>query len=269
MDAVSAGAGRGEGLWAVIITAAGSSARMGGGKKEYRPLPERFDGDGKPLSVLGAAVSAFAACAEIKIMVITVPPEGEDGEAAARRVLPARFPQGEGPELLFAPGGRTRRASVHRALALLEPHAPAYVLIHDGARPWVSPPLIRAVMAAAVRYGAALPVLPLVETPKELAPAPEPGVFFVRRHLRRARLGAAQTPQGFAFPAILRAHQKAADREGPGEFEYTDDAEIWGEFCGPVAAVPGSPENRKITFPGDLPEPSPEHTRAAGGSEAL
>jgi 2-C-methyl-D-erythritol 4-phosphate cytidylyltransferase len=260
MDAVSAGAGRGEG-WAVVITAAGSSARMGGGKKEYRPLPDRFDGDGKPLSVLGAAVSAFAACGEIKIMVLAVPPAGENGEAAARRALPSRPFEGGGRELLFAPGGKTRRASVHGALSLLERYAPAHVLIHDGARPWVRPSLIRAVMAAAVRYGAALPVLPLVETPKELAPAPEAGVFFVRRHLRRAHLGTAQTPQGFAFPGILRAHQEAAIREG-GEFEYTDDAEVWGEFCGPVAAVMGSPENRKITFPEDLPENSPENRGA-------
>jgi 2-C-methyl-D-erythritol 4-phosphate cytidylyltransferase/2-C-methyl-D-erythritol 4-phosphate cytidylyltransferase/2-C-methyl-D-erythritol 2,4-cyclodiphosphate synthase len=259
MDAVSAGTGRDEGLWAVVITAAGSSRRMGGEKKEYRLLPDRVDGDGKPLSVLGAAASAFAACGEIKIMLITLPPKEKNGEAAARRVLPSRLFEGAGRELLFAEGGETRRASVHRALAALEPHAPAHVLIHDGARPWVSPPLIRAVMAAAVRYGAALPVLPLVETPKELAPAPEEGVFFVRRHLRRAGIGSAQTPQGFAFPGILAAHEKAAIREQAGGFEYTDDAEVWGEFCGPVAAVPGLPENKKITFPEDLP----------GGSGAL
>ncbi|MDR1240170.1 MAG: 2-C-methyl-D-erythritol 4-phosphate cytidylyltransferase [Treponema sp.] len=252
--------------WAAVITAAGSSARMtadgqAGIKKEYRPLPGRFDGTGRPLTVLGAAVFAFAACAGIETIVITVPPDAQSGEAAARRALPAGFPDAGGPELLFVPGGKTRRASVHEALSLLTARRPLYVLIHDGARPWVEPSLIRAVMAAACRYQAALPLLPLVETPKEIAAGDLPdgalpgrgaGPVFVKRHLRRSAVGTAQTPQGFAFPEILYAHQKAAAREGAENFDYTDDAEVWGEFCGPVAVVPGSPENRKITFPEDL-----------------
>jgi 2-C-methyl-D-erythritol 2,4-cyclodiphosphate synthase len=246
-------------------------------------LEGRFDDEGKPLTVLGAAVSAFAACAEIKIIVIAVPPGAETGEFAARKALPSRclYSPGTGggdggPLVLFVPGGKNRRASVHHALSLLAAYHPSHVLIHDGARPWVEASLIRRTMAAAARYRAALPVLPLVETPKELEAAPEAlpgagalpagpgerpgaaaepgaaGVFFVGRHLRRSHTGTAQTPQGFAFPEILRAHEKAAKRELAEGFEYTDDAEIWGEFCGPVAAVPGSPENRKITFPEDL-----------------
>jgi 2-C-methyl-D-erythritol 4-phosphate cytidylyltransferase len=226
-------------------------------KKEYRPLAGRLDGEGKPLTVLGAAVSAFAAFADITAIVITVPRNPETGEKAARRALPSRFFEGGGPELLFVPGGKTRRESVHHALALLAAYHPRYVLIHDGARPWVDAPLIQRTMEAVISCGAALPVLPLVETPKEIGPGVPTGIpagpFFVTRHLRRAAVGAAQTPQGFAFPEILAAHEKAAARELAEGFEYTDDAEIWGEFCGPVAAVPGSPENRKITFPGDLP----------------
>jgi 2-C-methyl-D-erythritol 4-phosphate cytidylyltransferase len=73
---------------------------------------------------------------------------------------------------------------------------------------------------------------------------------FVKRQLRRSHIGTAQTPQGFAFPEILSAHEQASQKERAEE--YTDDAEVWGEFCGPVAVVPGSPENRKITFPEDL-----------------
>jgi 2-C-methyl-D-erythritol 4-phosphate cytidylyltransferase len=255
-----------EAAWAAVITAAGSSARMGAeGKKEYRCLPGRVDRDGKPLTVLGAAAAAFAAITDIKTIGITVPPAAAAGEMAARGALPSRFFAGRSrgglPRLLFVPGGGTRRVSVHHALSYLEVYRPRYVLIHDGARPWVDAALIRSVMAAVIRYGAALPVVPLVETPKEIVPAAElpeaglpgdAGVFFVKRHLRRSRTGAAQTPQGFAFPAILRAHEQAAERELADGFEYTDDAEIWGEFCGPAAVVPGSPENRKITFPGDL-----------------
>jgi 2-C-methyl-D-erythritol 4-phosphate cytidylyltransferase/2-C-methyl-D-erythritol 2,4-cyclodiphosphate synthase len=48
---------------------------------------------------------------------------------------------------------------------------------------------------------------------------------------------------------MLDAHEKAAENEFQ---EYTDDAEVWGEFAGRVALVAGDPENRKVTFPGDL-----------------
>jgi 2-C-methyl-D-erythritol 4-phosphate cytidylyltransferase len=251
-----------EAAWAAVITAAGASARMesgkgaekGGGKKEYRLLAGRLDEKGKPLTVLGAAVSAFTAFADIKTIVITVPQDAETGEFAARRALPSRFfKDGGGPDLVFVPGGKTRRASVHHALSLLAAYPPRYVLIHDGARPWVDAALIQRTMEAVAVYRAALPLLPLVETPKEMAAGVPGGPFFVTRHLRRANIGTAQTPQGFAFPEILSAHEKAAARELAEGFEYTDDAEVWGEFCGPVAVVAGSPENRKITFPGDLP----------------
>jgi 2-C-methyl-D-erythritol 4-phosphate cytidylyltransferase/2-C-methyl-D-erythritol 2,4-cyclodiphosphate synthase len=75
-------------------------------------------------------------------------------------------------------------------------------------------------------------------------------VKFITRHLRRADLYTAQTPQGFRFRSILDAHEKAVETTLPAE--YTDDAEVWGEFAGRVALVAGDPENRKITFPEDL-----------------
>jgi 2-C-methyl-D-erythritol 4-phosphate cytidylyltransferase len=230
---------------------------MGGRKKEYLSLPGVLDAGGAPLSVLAASVAAFAAFPEIDPLVIVVPPDGGTGEDEARASLPRRFlDAARRPSVLFVPGGTTRRASVHHALSLLAVHRPAFVLIHDGGRPWVDAALIGRIMAAVIRYRAAVPVLPLVETPKMIEPAAgEAGAAalpMVTRHLRRAAVVTAQTPQGFAFPAILRAHEKAAERERTENREYTDDAEIWGEFCGPVAAVPGSAENRKITFPEDL-----------------
>jgi 2-C-methyl-D-erythritol 4-phosphate cytidylyltransferase/2-C-methyl-D-erythritol 4-phosphate cytidylyltransferase/2-C-methyl-D-erythritol 2,4-cyclodiphosphate synthase len=234
---------------AVVIAAAGSSRRMGGLKKEYHPLvPPGLDGNGRPLSVLGAAVLAFAAVPRIRAVVIAIPVEGSGGEAAARACLPPELLEGPGsPRIAFSPGGPTRRASVHGALSRLAARPPRYVLIHDGARPWVGRDLIDRTIAALERHGAVIPILPLTETPKELD-----GRGFISRHLRRVNLGLAQTPQGFAFPAILAAHEKAAEKERLFAADYTDDAEVWGEFCGPVAVIPGAPENRKITFPEDL-----------------
>ena len=124
---------------AAVICAAGSSVRMGGLKKEYRPL--RPD-----LTVLGAAAAAFAEVPAIETIVITVPADAETGEAAARRALPPGLLAGGRPRILFVPGGRTRRASVHHALSLLAAYQPRYVLIHDGARPWVSPSLIERII---------------------------------------------------------------------------------------------------------------------------
>ncbi|GHT80468.1 2-C-methyl-D-erythritol 4-phosphate cytidylyltransferase [Spirochaetia bacterium] len=227
---------------AAIITAAGSSSRMGGVKKEYRPLPDQFDDEGKPLTVLGAAVQTFVAVPRIGLIVISVPATGEYGEAAARAALPKRCQT----PIRFVPGGPTRRSSVHNALTFLEDYNPGYVLIHDGARPWVDRDLIERTIDAAIAHRAAVPLLPLTETPKEIDDS-----GFVKRHLKRAQIGAAQTPQGFAYPDILRAHEQAALREASG-VDYTDDAEVWGEFQGAVAVISGSPANRKITFPEDM-----------------
>jgi 2-C-methyl-D-erythritol 4-phosphate cytidylyltransferase/2-C-methyl-D-erythritol 4-phosphate cytidylyltransferase/2-C-methyl-D-erythritol 2,4-cyclodiphosphate synthase len=270
-------------VFSAIITAAGSSTRMcgrmgghadgcaGGLKKEYRTLPESlgggYDSRGKPLTVLGAAVSAFAFFDRIGRIVITVPADPESGEYAARRALPEDVLEGgQEPRILFVPGGKTRRESVHHALSLLAAYDPSCVLIHDGNRPWISVSLINAVMEAALEYGAVIPALPLTETPKELDLVSPHGAAeipdaakntasavsgFIRRHLRRSSVFTAQTPQAFSFPAILAAHEKAAEKERDG-FEYTDDAEIWGEFHGPVAVIPGEYANKKITFPADL-----------------
>ena len=238
---------------AAVICAAGLSARMGKVKKEYRPLP------GSNLTVLGAAVSAFASVPAIRTIVIAVPDDPETGETAARNALPPGLLSGEkSPFVFFVPGGKTRRVSVFNALAALSAYKPGYVFIHDGARPWISPGLITRLMAQVKKNGAVIPLSPLTETPKEtdspLGNTDAP--VFIKTHLRRAFTGTAQTPQAFVFPEIFRAHEKAARQEAwqeePGGEEYTDDAEVWAAFCGPVAAIPGEPENRKITFPEDL-----------------
>jgi len=238
--------------FAALITAAGASARFASNgnrpplKKEYLPIPGGTDSSGKSLTVLGKAALAFAAIKEISVIVITVPANQQTGEEKARAALPAELLTGGCPPLLFAAGGETRRGSVHNGLSLLSGLSPRpdNVLIHDAARPWVSQTLIRAVMEAVVKYGAAIPVLPFTDTPKEID-----GQGFIVRNLRRAFTAGAQTPQGFRFPGILSAHEKAASETGR---EFTDDAEVWGEYIGKVATVPGEPSNKKITYPEDL-----------------
>jgi 2-C-methyl-D-erythritol 4-phosphate cytidylyltransferase len=222
---------------------------MGGVKKEYRTI----DTSDHSLTVLGSAVRAFASVSQVEVMVIAVP---ENGETAAREALPAEYVTANKPQVLFVTGGKTRRASVFNALSMLAERNPRYVLIHDGARPWVQPQLIERVIRAVQEHNAVIPLLPLTDTPKECdaplwetQPCSDTSPVRIQRHLKRSLVGIAQTPQAFAFPEILRAHEKAAET---GREDFTDDAEVWGAFYGPVAVIPGSPDNRKITFSGDI-----------------
>ena len=221
---------------AAIILAAGSSSRMGGKKKEYQILKNG-------MSVLASSVHAFFSVPSVGIIIIAVP---ENGEEDARKSLPPEYLCAQNPKILFVTGGNVRSASVFNALSLLANYAKvSYVLIHDGARPWVSSSLIEKQIKAVQKYGAVIPLIPVTDTPKEIG---EDGIF-IKSHLKRENTGAAQTPQAFMFPEILRAHEKALIRK---EEEFTDDAEIWGRFEGQVAVIPGEIENRKITFPEDL-----------------
>ena len=252
---------------AAIICAAGTSTRMsgtdGGIKKEYRPLTNKATGKAAGLTVLGATVRAFAALSEIQTIVIAVPENPLTGEAEARKAIPAAFLSGKiGPPIHFVAGGKTRRSSVYNALSILpekflgKVDARSYVLIHDGARPWVHPAFIRRIIAEVKKHPAVIPILPLTETPKEMTmeldDALGNGPVYVKRHLRRACVGISQTPQAFAFPEILGLHEMAAEHESLTGLEFTDDAEIWGTFHGSVAVIPGDPKNRKVTFAGDL-----------------
>ena len=236
---------------AVIICCAGASSRMGGIKKEY------YKPENSPESptVLGLAVSAFCAVPSVEIIVIAVP---QNGETAARSALAGEYLENVKPKIIFVQGGKTRQASVYNALCRLmecQGRDTSYVLIHDGARPWVSPQLIENIIKEVKTKGAVIPLLALTETPKECnAPAAAnqddvSSLVFISRHLKRANTGIAQTPQAFKFPEIYYAHKKAA---GIKSEVFTDDAEIWGRFCGKVAVIPGEPGNRKITYKEDL-----------------
>ena len=225
---------------AAVICAAGASARMGGIKKEYQKL-------NTGLTVLGSAVCAFSAVPSIEIIVIAV---CADTQEQARAALSPETLSTQKPKVLFVNGGESRRVSVFNALSLLSQYNPGYVLIHDGARPWVTVNLINNTLESAKKHGAVIPLLPLTDTPKECgADFCQTQEVFITRHLKRANTGIAQTPQVFKFPEILFAHQKAEEVK---DEEFTDDAEIWGRFYGPVAVIAGDPENRKITFQGDI-----------------
>jgi 2-C-methyl-D-erythritol 4-phosphate cytidylyltransferase/2-C-methyl-D-erythritol 2,4-cyclodiphosphate synthase len=139
-------------------------------------------------------------------------------------------------------GASSRQGSVRAGLAALAPHGPSRVLIHDAARPFVPADLIARVAAALGKADAVVPALPVANTLKRVAGSS------VVETVSRDGLAAAETPQGFAFHAILAAHERAASVAT----EFTDDAAV-AEWAGmPVVTVPGDPANVKLTTAGDI-----------------
>lgn len=213
---------------AAIITAAGSSARMkGGGKKELKNIKGR--------TVLERAVLPFVLSEEFDHICVTYP-EGkkEEMEKALQRI---NFP------ISFVQGGDSRQDSVYRALLELKESRSDLVLIHDGARPHISEKLIERVLEGTIKRGNSTPVTPSVSAMKVLSPLGD-----IEQHLVRSSTVSAQTPQGFSYPEILEAHEKARQDENV----YIDDSEIWSVYIGPSHTVEGDPDNIKITYPRDL-----------------
>jgi len=217
---------------AVILLAAGSSSRMDGIKKEFHKLKTGS-------SVLGTSALTFASVSEIYTIVIAVQ---EGMEEKTREALPPVLFSGQNQLIKFVTGGKTRSASVFNALSFLSQSNPDYVLIHDGARPWVSASLVKELISGVKKHNAVIPLITITDTPKE-----HDGINVIK-HLKRANVGIAQTPQAFQFTQILRAHEEAQKVNE----EFTDDAEIWGRFEGKVACISGEADNKKITFPEDL-----------------
>lgn len=215
---------------AIIITAAGSSTRIGGGiKKEYLPYK-----NGTVLSVCAETFLNACEGLEITDFIVTCPAGGIDKCIEALGKI--------APEVRITEGAETRQKSVYHGL-LAVTGQPDIVLIHDGARPFVSREVIMEALEAAVKYGASVPGITPTDTQKEID-----SEGFITRHLVRSNLTAVQTPQCFEFNKLLEAHGRAA---ADGK-EYTDDTEIWGVYCGRVRVTPGDVNNIKITYPSDL-----------------
>lgn len=228
---------------AIIITAAGSSTRMGSGiKKEYLPFQ-----NGTVLST--CATTFLKACSKkytITDFIITCPInkniECEKALNIDKDFVNLKNQYLSSSSFCITNGSSTRQKSVYNALLAIK-NEPDLVIIHDGARPFVTTDLIIKTIEEAFLYGAAVPGLTPTDTQKEID---ENG--FITRHLKRASLCAVQTPQAFIYKKLLEAHKLCSNEES----EYTDDTEIWGKYVGNVKVVSGDLHNKKITYKGDL-----------------
>jgi 2-C-methyl-D-erythritol 4-phosphate cytidylyltransferase/2-C-methyl-D-erythritol 2,4-cyclodiphosphate synthase len=213
---------------AAIIVAAGRGLRAGsGGPKQYRTIAGR--------TVISRAMQPF--CEHQDVFAVQPVLNPDDIAMFNEAVSEMRYH-------VPANGGATRQASVHAGLEALAGDAPEIVLIHDAARPFVTPALISRAIVAAQITGAAVPAVPVTDTIKLVGDAGH-----VEATPDRARLRIAQTPQAFRFDVILEAHRRAA-REGRDDF--TDDAAL-AEWAGlTVATFEGDPVNMKLTTPEDF-----------------
>ncbi|AHB48804.1 2-C-methyl-D-erythritol 2,4-cyclodiphosphate synthase [Hyphomicrobium nitrativorans NL23] len=217
---------------AALIVAAGRGSRASGSglpPKQYAPLA------GRP--VLTHAIAAFHAVPEIQRIAVVIHPDDAELYADCVRLAPDR---------LLAPviGGATRQESVRLGLEALSADAPDLVLIHDAARPLVSPDTIQGVLDALRNHEGALAAQPVADTLKRAH-----GDGTVSDTLSRNGLWQAQTPQGFRFALIRAAHARAA---ADGRDDFTDDAAL-AEWAGLGVALVASPRrNFKITTQEDL-----------------
>lgn len=210
-----------------ILVAAGRGERMGAGR------PKAFVSvHGQTL--LERSARALGAAPSVTGMVAVVPADSIDeaGDLVSGLAKPCRV----------VAGGSRRQDSVRAGLEALPAGFEGVVLVHDAARPLVSVEVVEAVVSGAREHGAAIPVVPVDDTIKEVHDGR------VVATVDRARLGAAQTPQGFRRDVLSRAYGQAfADG-----VTVTDESMAVERLGLTVACVPGSTRNRKLTTPEDL-----------------
>jgi len=216
---------------AAIITAAGSGERMGGSiKKPYILL------QGIPL--LARTLQVFAQAPDIAELIVTVGPGQEDfcrqqvitGCAIAKPVT-------------VVAGGQRRQDSVRNGLAAVS-ESVDMIMIHDGARPFVTVPMIGDALEETRHKRATTMAVPVKDTVTIVAK----DTAVIQQTLERDCLYLIQTPQTFERELICEAHRRAC-AEG---FAGTDDASLVERLGVPVTVIMGSYDNIKITTQEDL-----------------
>lgn len=230
----------------VIIPAAGLGTRMTpvGAKGRFKKTPPS-----KQFSELGGTpilihtLRRFAAVGEVSEIWIAL---RESEIAGFRRQLEAEAKDLLKKNLEFTVGGEHRQQSVENALNAVKAAPDDIVLVHDAVRPFVGREVIKEVIEAAKKYGAAIAGLPAVDTVKQVERTAEGAT--IKATIPRASIVMAQTPQGFRYSVI----KKAFDEASADGFLGTDEASLVERSGHEVAVVMGSPRNIKITAPADM-----------------
>lgn len=218
----------------VLIVAGGRGLRMGGDlPKQFIPL------EGKP--VLMHTLEAFHRWDASAGLILVLPEDHQPYWKMLCKEIGCQVPHS------VVNGGETRFHSVRNGLDFLSKEIEKtsrgkgnlFVGIHDGVRPFVTPEVIDACFAEAARSGAAIPVLPMIDSLREIDEAGSHPVD-------RTRFMTVQTPQVFGYTLLISAYCQ------PFTGQFTDDASVVEASGHPIVTVPGNRENIKITTPFDL-----------------
>lgn len=214
----------------VIITAAGKGTRMNSDiNKQYIEI--------SGIPVLARTVAAFQNCDQIDEIIIVI---NEDDINLCRKTIVDKYNFTKVKSLVS--GGAERQNSVYKGVCAVSEDSDI-VLIHDGARPFVTDKNIRDCIVGARNYRACGIGVRLKDTVKISDPN-----GFVAETPDRSTLWSIQTPQGFKYSTIVEAHEQAARDNYLG----TDDMMLVEKLGIPVKIIEGSYNNIKITTPEDL-----------------
>ncbi|MBR4317756.1 MAG: 2-C-methyl-D-erythritol 4-phosphate cytidylyltransferase [Kiritimatiellae bacterium] len=214
-----------------IILASGRATRMGAG------MDKCFLSLG-PKPVVAWSLLAFEACKEVDRIILTV----RKDQVGAARGLQSMFGIRKLDTIVV--GGARRQDSVAAALKEVNVGETQYVVIHDAARPCVTPELICDTLKSARKYGSGIAATPMVDTVKEAGKD-----LLVTATPDRSTLWAVQTPQTFAADKVIAAYQQYASNR---DIDYTDDASVLEAAGEPVRLVKSATPNPKITTALDL-----------------
>ena len=207
-----------------IIVAGGNGKRMG------TAVPKQFLLlCGKPL--LCRSIEPFRRFDPAMQLIVVIPQEQIEAWQALCVVHGFHLPH------TVVPGGEERFHSVREGLKLVRHDG--IVAVHDGVRPLVSAALVERCFAAAEEHGAAIPVLPLNSSIREMEGSSS-------RAVDRSKLRLVQTPQCFRVPLLREAFGQPYDQA------FTDEATLVERTGAPVHILTGEDRNIKVTVPMDL-----------------
>ena len=209
-----------------VICAAGSGVRAGFPKnKIFMPIPPTNE------SAFSRVFNAFDFPMIDEIVFVV----SEKDKPMVTALL-----DGGNERIKIVTGGKTRFESVHAALQEVKSEI---VLIHDGARPFITREVIEGCIASVKTHGSGVCAIPCTDT---MAWVSDEKIINVPN---REELFAIQTPQGFFTTEIYSAYERAIQSN---QISFTDDSSVYRAFCASPHTCPGERKNRKLTYKEDF-----------------
>ena len=206
-----------------VVVAAGKSTRMPGTDKVFLNL------GGLPL--VCHSIEAFEKCGMFDEIIVVVSDDNIDMASDIFRRMNYK-------NVRILGGGSRRQDSVRKGLSAIT--TCKYVAIHDGARPFLTNKLLRNGLQVVKKTGAAVPVVKIHDTVKNIS-----NHGTISSTLNRDCLRLVQTPQFFDYDLIMRAHEEIIE-------DSNDDSVMVEKLGSEVAFFDGDDRNIKVTIQNDL-----------------